>query len=131
MRRPPRRRTLPRRSGSLVAACATLAFLTAAAIAPAAADEPPFRELYLFRFEFDNDTFLGSDDAFTAGWSFQLHSPLEDAWAPGFAKWIGRVPGLGDDGRGGRIVRWALGLNQIILTPADISIAEPQPNDIP
>jgi hypothetical protein len=25
-------------------------------------------DLKMFRFEFDNDTFLGSDDAFTAGW---------------------------------------------------------------
>jgi hypothetical protein len=134
MRRPPRPGRFPRQARRSVAACAALVFLAAAAIAPAAAaDDPPkdFRQKYLFRFEFDNDTFLGSDDAFTAGWSFQLHSPLDDTWGPAYAKWIGRVPGLGDDGRGGRIVRWAVGLNQIILTPADISIEAPQPNDVP
>jgi hypothetical protein len=88
-------------------------------------------ELKMFRFEFDNDTFIGSDDAFTAGWSFQIHSQLMDQWNAAYAGWIGKIPGLGDDGEGGRIVRWAYGLSQIILTPADISIEAPQPNDTP
>jgi len=134
MRRPLRRTASQRRPAGFLCVGATLALLTAAAIAPAvAADEPEkdFRRMHLFRFEFDNDNLLGSDDAFTAGWSFQLHSPLDDTWGPGYAKWIGRVPGLGDDGPGGRIVRWAVGVNQIILTPADISIEAPQPNDVP
>ena len=90
-----------------------------------------FRQLYLFRFEFDNDAFLGNDNAFTDGTSFQLHSPLDDTWGPGYAKWIGRVPGLGDDGRGGRIVRWAWAVSQGIITPDDVSIEEPQPDDAP
>jgi len=90
-----------------------------------------FRQLYLFRFEFDNDAFLGNDNAFTDGTSFQLHSPLDDTWGPGYAKWIGRVPGLGDDGRGGRIVRWAWAVSQGIVTPDDVSIEEPQPDDAP
>jgi hypothetical protein len=88
-------------------------------------------DLKMFRFEFDNDNFIGSDDAFTAGWSFQVHSRLMDQWNPAYAGWIGKVPGLGDDGQGRRIVRWAFGLSQIILTPSDISIAAPQPNDAP
>src|SRR5262249_49917807 len=83
---------------------------------PAAADRVEhFSDLKLLRFEFDNDTFVGSDDAFTAGWSFQIHSPLLDEWTPGLAGWIGRFPTLGDDG--GRIVRWAWGLTQLIMTP--------------
>jgi len=88
-------------------------------------------DLKLFRFEFDNDTFLGSDDAFTAGWSFQVHSRVMDRWNPAFAGWIGKLPGLGDDGQGRRVARWAFALSQIILTPEDISIAAPQPNDTP
>src|SRR5262249_44291502 len=114
---------------------ATLALTFCAAVAPAAraSNDPPKDpwKLYLFRFEFDNDTFLGSDDAFSAGWSFQVHSRLDDTWHPNYAKWIGRFPGLGDDGRGGRIVRWAAGIGQMIITPKDISIATPQPNDAP
>ena len=109
----------------LVLACLT-------ATAAAAADPPKdFRRLYLFRFEFDNDTFLGSDDAFSAGWSFQVHSRLDDRWHPGYAKWIGKFPGLGDDGESGRIVRWAAGIGQIIITPKDVGIAEPQLDDAP
>ncbi|HKQ98163.1 MAG TPA: lipid A-modifier LpxR family protein [Candidatus Polarisedimenticolia bacterium] len=89
------------------------------------------RSLYLFRGEFDNDTFLGSDDNFTAGWSAQIHSRLDDTWHPGYATWIGRVPGLGDDGRGGRVARWAFGIGQMIITPTDVTLETPQPEDAP
>jgi hypothetical protein len=101
---------------------------------PALAAERPPKDpwsLRLFRFEFDNDTFLGSDDSFSAGWSFQLHSRLMDQWGGGLRGWIGKVPGLGDDGEGRRIVRWAGALTQIILTPSDITIETPQPDDVP
>ena len=114
---------------------AMAALLTAVAlIAPAPAAETSSKDprpLHLFRGEFDNDTFLGSDDDFTAGWSVQFHSRLDDTWHPAYAKWIGRVPGLGDDGRGGRIARWAFGVGQMIITPTDISVETPQPDDAP
>jgi hypothetical protein len=105
-------------------------------VAAAAEDKPekPKKDpwtLKMFRFEFDNDSFIGSDDAFSAGWSFQWHSNLMDRWDPAYAGWIGKVPGLGDDGQGRRIVRWAYALSQIIVTPKDVSIAEPQPMDAP
>ena len=99
-----------------------------------AAQERPTKaptDLRLIRFEFDNDSPAGSDDGFTAGWSLQLHSRLMDRWNPANEKWLGTLPTLGDDGEGGRIVRWALGISQIIITPRDITIAEPQPNDSP
>src|SRR2546427_9509678 len=78
------------------------------------------RNLAVVRFDFDNDVFLGKDNSFTAGWSVQVHSRLNDVWGPGTAKWIGRVPGLGDGGRGGRITRWAVGISQVIITPKDV-----------
>src|SRR6267154_906426 len=53
------------------------------------------RTLSVVRFDFDNDVLLGKDNSFTAGWSIQWHSRLNDVWGPGSAKWIGRVPGLG------------------------------------
>src|SRR6266850_2126324 len=117
---------------SLVWAVAIVAFC-GLSTALAAGDRQPKSpwDLKLFRFEFDNDTFLGSDDAFTAGWSFQVHSRVMDRWNPAFAGWIGKLPGLGDDGQGRRVARWAFALSQIILTPEDISIAAPQPNDTP
>jgi len=111
-----------------------IAMLACAAIGQAhAADKaaPDVRDMKVFRFEFDNDTFIGSDDAFTAGWSLQVHSALLDEWTPGLAGWIGRFPGLGDDKQGGRVVRWAWGVTQMIITPEDITIAAPQPNDAP
>jgi len=100
---------------------------------PCAGDDSPKNpwDLRLFRFEFDNDSFVGSDDSFSAGWSFQFHSRLMDQWGGGLDRWIRHVPGLGDDGQGGRIVRRAVAITQIILTPHDVSIAAPQPDDIP
>ena len=116
----------------MVVAIVMVLFLGAAGGAVGVGEEPksPW-DLKMFRFEFDNDTFLGSDDAFSAGWSLQLHSRLMDQWNPAFAGWIGKLPGLGDDGEGRRVTRWAFALSQIILTPQDTSIATPQPNDAP
>src|SRR5262245_35773323 len=85
----------------------------------------------MIRVEFDNDSFIGSDDAFSAGWSLQLHSQLRDEWDRAYASWIGKFPGLGDDGRGDRITRWAYGITQVIITPKDITIEDPQPADAP
>jgi len=112
--------------GVALATCAVLS-------GPIGATEPvrDVRDMKLFRFEFDNDTFVGSDDAFTAGWSLQVHSKLLDEWTPGLAGWIGRFPTLGDDGQGGRVARWAWGVTQIIITPANVTLANPQQNDSP
>jgi hypothetical protein len=89
------------------------------------------RDRKLFRLELANDEFLDSDDAFTAGWSVQVHSPLLDEWPTGLDGWVGRVPGLGDDGTGARVVRRAWGITQMTITPADIAIASPQLEDLP
>jgi lipid A 3-O-deacylase len=111
-----------------------LAIIGCVVAAPSFATDTPganLRDTKLFRFEFDNDTFLGSDDAFSAGWSVQVHSPMLDKWPKGLAGWIGRLPTLHDDGEGGRIVRWGWGITQLIVTPHDITIATPQPDDSP
>jgi hypothetical protein len=99
--------------------------------AVAAQGQYDMHDRFMLRFEFDNDILLSSDDAFTAGWSLQLHSPMLDSWAGPLLRWIGRLPGLGDDGTGGRLVRWSTGLSQAISTPKDVTIAEPQPGDVP
>ncbi len=94
----------------------------------------------MLRFEFDNDAPLGSDNAFTAGWSLQYHSAASDTWGntsgtrkrKGPATWFSSwVPGLQDDGVGGRMVRQGFGLSQVIQTPEDIQNPDPQPDDIP
>jgi hypothetical protein len=41
------------------------------------------------------------------------------------------LPTLRDDGKGGRVVRWSWGLTQLIVTPSDVTIAAPQPDDAP
>ncbi|HET8945500.1 MAG TPA: lipid A deacylase LpxR family protein [Candidatus Polarisedimenticolia bacterium] len=129
-RNPGRRR---RGGGSAIRLVFLMAGLFAVCPPLPAGEDPPKSpwDLKMFRFEFDNDNFVGSDDAFSAGWSFQIHSKLMDQWNPAYAGWIGRIPGLGDDGRGDRVVRWAYGVTQMILTPADISIETPQPDDVP
>jgi hypothetical protein len=110
---------------------ALVACATAAQVSGVGAQEADVRDLKLFRFEFDNDTFVGSDDGFSAGLSIQFHSPLQDEWKPGLAGWIGRIPTLRDDGDGGRIVRSSWGVTQLIITPEDVTIAAAQPNDAP
>jgi len=102
-----------------------------AAATAAFAAEPPDHRGRLFRFEFDNDTFLGSDDAFTAGWSLQLHTATQETWTGPARRSIALIPGLGDDGQGGRVVRRGYTLSQQIVTPNDITIAEAQPDDAP
>src|SRR5260221_10544300 len=108
-----------------------MVLLLASVLLTAQGASPDLRTLSVVRFDFDNDVLLGKDNSFTAGWSLQVHSRLNDVWGPGFAKWIGRVPGLGDGGRGGAITRWALGLSQVIITPTDVPNPAPQPNDAP
>jgi len=105
--------------------------LGAAAVAPAAALSERAVEQRLVRLEFDNDVFLGTDDGFTAGWSLQLHSAILDRWDEDLPAWIGKLPGLGDDGEGGRAVRWAAGLSQIMVSPRDVEEPGPQPEDFP
>ena len=82
------------------------------------------------------DTWLGSDDGYSAGWSLQWHSAPHDTWSTAedhrWSRWISRIlPGLDDDGAGGRVVRRNWRLSQIIVTPTDITIPEPQPEDLP
>lgn len=125
------------RAISVIMACLAILFVPRA---PGFADAQVMPEHKgLWRFEFDNDTFAGEDNAFTAGLSLQYHSPLYDSWGEGrgsvFAgieRWVGRVvPGLGDDGEGGRRVRLAIGLSQQIYTPEDLSNSGLQPDDMP
>lgn len=115
----------------LACALAIVACMSAVAACAEANTSNDSRDTRLFRFEFDNDTFVGSDDAFTAGWSVQVHSRPHDAWPDGLAGWVGRFPTLGDDGVGGRVVRQAWGISQLIVTPTNVSEAAPQANDWP
>ena len=119
------------RESRIVLMLALIGLVSVAQVPAAAAQETDVRDQRLFRFEFDNDTFVGSDDAFSAGWSIQVHSRMHDEWKPGLAGWIGRIPTLRDDGDGGRIVRSAWGVTQLIFTPEDVTVRTAQPDDAP
>ena len=47
----------------------------------------------------------------------RLDRPFSDAWVT--------------TARAGRIARWAWGITQLIITPEDVTIAAPQPDDAP
>lgn len=88
-------------------------------------------DIAMVRFEYDNDSAFGSDDAFTAGWSLQFHSGLEDEWHGPLASLLAKFKLFGDDGEGGRVVRRSFGLTQLMSSPDDLTIAELQPDDAP
>ena len=50
------------------------------------AEEVDIPDMRLFRFEFDNDTFVGSDDAFSAGWSIHI----DNKCGPKYWHWPGQ-----------------------------------------
>src|SRR5258707_808801 len=108
-----------------------MVLLQASVLLTAQGASPDLRTLSVVRFDFDNDVLLGKDNSFTAGWNLQWPWGLKDVWGRGYAKWIGRVPGLGDGGRGGPITRLAVGISQVIITPKDVGNPAPQPNDAP
>jgi hypothetical protein len=104
-------------------------------VGPVSLAAKSLEERALFRFEFDNDTFVGSDDAFSAGWSVQRHSRAWDTWDETkrnpLSRWIAHhIPGLGDQGEGGRKVRLGWGISGVMQTPEEIEDPDPQPWDI-
>jgi hypothetical protein len=114
---------------SITATLGVLVWTTVSSVYAQAPEDA--RDLKLLRFEVDNDAFVDSDGALTSAWSLQLHSPLFDKWPGAFERRVGLIPGLGDDGTGGRVVRRALGVTQLMITPKNITIARPQPDDVP
>jgi len=119
------------RLDTLVLGLAPVVLAAAVAVAQEPAPERP-----LWRVSFDNDIISNSDDGYTAGWSLERHSRPWDTWEDselsGLSRFVGRlVPGLGDDGVGGRKVRTGWGLSQIIQTPKDIRDPDLQLDDVP
>ena len=81
----------------------------------------------MWRFEIDNDAFLGEDSNFSNGWSIQHHGTRFSTWEETntfvWIKWVGQhFPTLGDEGS---IVRFARGIGQNIVTPGDITNSAP------
>src|SRR5258706_8335755 len=97
-----------------------MVLLLASVLLTAQGASPDLRTLSVVRFDFDNDVLLGKDNSFTAGGSLQGHSRLNDALGPGFAKWIGRVPGLRDGGGGGGDTPRGPGISPGTITPQGV-----------
>ena len=103
---------------------------------PKAGDSPTrhLREAAKFRFELDNDIAFGSDNQFSNGWQFRLHSPVYTSWdaiseAPAWVRTVGkRFPGLSSSGL---YRRAGFSVGQIISTPSDVASRERIENDVP
>ena len=96
--------------------------------------ERHLREAAKYRLELDNDVAFGSDNQFSNGWSFQIHTPVADSWETleGPANPIKKIgawlPTLTKEGLK---YRASLAIGQILQTPEEIENPNPIPNDVP
>jgi hypothetical protein len=96
--------------------------------------ERHLREAAKYRFEFDNDVLFDSDNLFSNGWSFQIHTPVADSWSTlegpiESVKKIGAwLPSLTAEGHKYRV---SFSIGQIIQTPEDIENPDLITDDVP
>jgi hypothetical protein len=92
------------------------------------------REAAKYRFEVNNDASFDSDNLFSSGASFQLHTPVTDSWdkleyTTEFVRFLGaKIPSLTADGLN---YRASLSVGQIFQTPDKIEAPEFIPDDVP
>ena len=97
-------------------------------------DQRHLSEAGKYRFEFDNDLFVDSDNGFSNGWSFQLHTPTAESWskiegpAPYIKTFAAWLPTLTDNGLNNRV---SFAIGQVMQTPDDLLNPNPIPNDMP
>jgi len=97
-------------------------------------NERHLSEAAIYRFEFDNDLFFDSDNQFTNGWSFQVHTPVADNWhsvdgpaefLKDFGAWL---PSLtAEDLK----YRMSMSIGQIMQTPDDLANPNLITDDVP
>jgi len=96
--------------------------------------ERHLREAAKYRFEFDNDVLFNSDNQFSNGWSFQVHTPVADSWntvegpAELFKKIGAWLPSLTAEGLK---YRMSMSIGQIMQTPDDIGNPNLITEDVP
>ncbi len=101
---------------------------------PASKTNPHLNEAAKYRIEFDNDLFVGSDNQFSSGWSFQYHSAIASDWerlespTQQLARFGKRLPGLQNDTL---YKRFNLSIGQIIQTPAKLNESKRIKDDVP
>jgi hypothetical protein len=87
-----------------------------------------------YRIEFDYDLFVGSDNQFSSGWSFQYHSAIASDWdrldspTQQLARFGEHLPGLQNEKL---YKRFNLSIGQIIQTPAQLSESKRIKDDVP
>lgn len=85
-----------------------------------------------FTLTFENDVFVGEDDGFTNGlgltWGRGPFTSFSPDNIPGVLHWLAKRTYVN---RPNKVKGVAYHLGQFIQTPKDITIAEPQPDDIP
>jgi len=91
-------------------------------------------EAAIYRYEFDNDLFFDSDNQFTNGWSFQVHTPVADNWhsvdgpaefLKDFGAWL---PSLTAEDLKNRM---SMSIGQIMQTPDDLANPNLITDDVP
>lgn len=97
-------------------------------------NERHLSEAAIYRFELDNDILFSSDNQFTNGWSFQVHTPVADNWhnieGPAeFLKEFGAwLPSLSAEDLK---YRMSLSIGQIMQTPDDLTDPNLITDDVP
>jgi hypothetical protein len=97
--------------------------------ATAAEDSPA-----VWIFHYENDYFGGTDRSYTNGMYFRYISPdlnsfKQSGGPPGsWGGWLDRAPRMQ---RPEKTLNWTWGIGQLMMTPADISIEAPIPDDRP
>jgi len=87
-----------------------------------------------WRFEFDNDLFVGDDAQLSGGWALQKHSPVAQSWqtldgVPEFVRrWGSAIPTLTEEGL---VYRAGIAVGQIVQTPSDLSRSDLIEDDVP
>ena len=96
--------------------------------------ERHLREAAKYRFEMDNDALFDSDDQFSNGWAFQIHTPVADNWntVEGTVELLKKIgawlPSLTAEGLK---YRMSLSIGQIIHTPDDLENPNLITEDVP
>jgi len=97
-------------------------------------NEKHLREAAIYRFELDNDVIFDSDNQYSNGWSFQVHTPVADNWhsmegPADFLKEIGAwIPSLNAEDLK---YRMSLSIGQIMQTPDDLTESDLITDDVP
>jgi len=96
--------------------------------------ERHLRDAAKYHFEMNNDVIFDSDNQFSNGWAFQVHTPVARNWSSvegpaEFLKDIGAwLPSLTGEGLN---YRMSLSIGQILQTPDEITDPNLIPEDVP